>query len=447
MLQFGFRLAVKHPERIQAVTTQNGDAYEEGLSPAWDPIRTYWEHPTEENKEKLRSLLTADFTKYQYVNGTRYPVVISPDSWNIDQYVLDRQGNKEIQLALFYDYRNNLILQLLDRDPIDLKENGHLDYLVLRAISCGIAPIIAIQMASINTARYLGIMDQGAIAPGFRADFILFNDLKRFKISSVFIDGIEIRKEDHTCDETLNCDHKSSTFSSPHSLHLPNTTHIKSLDNDYVFRIPACGSRIQVIGVTPGQIITEKRIVQAKLDGHGFAVADPQKDLAKLAVIERHHKLGNVGLGFVQGMGLQKGAIVSSIAHDSHKLVVAGINDIDMLTAARYICSIGGGIAVSYNGQIIANFPLPIAGLMSDKSIEEVVTNLKTVNKACKKLGNDVIRDPFMLLSFLSLSVVPSLKLTDKGLVDVHKFEFTESMKCFFWSLSVSLPKKYNHRD
>jgi adenine deaminase len=346
-------------------------------------------------------------------------------------HIMVREGTQEKNLQAlvpvineFNSFRFSLISD--DRDPIDLKENGHLDYLVRRAISCGIATIIAIQMASINTARYFGIMDQGAIAPGFRADFILFDDLKRFKISSVFIDGIEIRNEDHTSDETLNCDHKSSTFSSPHSLHLPNTMHVKSLDNDYIFRIPACGSRIQVIGVTPGQITTEKRIVQAKLDGHGFAVADPQKDLAKLAVIERHHKLGNVGLGFVQGMGLQKGAIVSSIAHDSHNLVVAGINDIDMLTAARYICSIGGGVAVAYNGQIIASIPLPIAGLMSDKSIEEVVSNLKTVNKACKKLGNNVIRDPFMLLSFLSLSVVPSLKLTDKGLVDVDKFELTE---------------------
>ena len=344
-------------------------------------------------------------------------------------HIMVREGTQEKNLQAlvpaineFNSFRFSLISD--DRDPIDLKENGHLDYLVRRAISCGIAPIIAIQMASINTARYFGIMDQGAIAPGFRADFILFDDLKRFKISSVFIDGIEIM-EGYTSNETLNC-HKSSTFSPPRSRHLPNTMHVKSLDNDYIFKIPACGSRLQVIGVAPGQIITEKRIVQAKFDGHGFAVADPQKDLAKLAVIERHHKLGNIGLGFVQGMGLQKGAVVSSIAHDSHNLVVAGINDIDMLTAARYICSIGGGLAVAYNEQIIASIPLPIAGLMSDKSIEEVVTNLKTVNQACKKLGNNVIRDPFMLLSFLSLTVVPSLKLTDRGLVDVDKFEFTE---------------------
>jgi adenine deaminase len=202
---------------------------------------------------------------------------------------------------------------------------------------------------------------------------------------------------------------------------------VKSLENDDIFKIPLGLSRglcIQVIGVTPGQIITEKRLLQAKLDD-GFAVADPRRDLATIVVIERHHKTGNVGLGFVQGLGIEKGAIVSSVAHDSHNLVVAGMNDSDMLAAARYICSIGGGLAVVYNGQSIASLHLPIAGLMSDKPIESVITNLRTLNEACRNLGNNVIRDPFMLLSFLCLPVIPSLKLTDKGLFDVDKFQLT----------------------
>ena len=231
-------------------------------------------------------------------------------------------------------------------------------------------------------------------------------------------------------------DYRSST-----SDLLENTMHVKSLDNDYIFRIPARGSWIQVIGVTPGQIITEKRILQAK-SYDGFAVADPRRDIAKLAVIERHHKTGNVGLGFVQGLGIEKGAIVSSVAHDSHNLVVAGMSDSDMLVAARYICSIGGGLAVAYNGQIIANLSLPIAGLMSDKPIELVIANLKTVNEACKILGNNVIRDLFMLLSFLTLSVIPSLKLTDKGLLDIEKFQLTNlwyNISCYCECCSVSL--------
>ena len=156
-----------------------------------------------------------------------------------------------------------------------------------------------------------------------------------------------------------------------------------------------------------------------------LAVVDAQRDLAKLAVIERHHRTGNIGLGFVQGLGLERGAIASSVAHDSHNLVVAGMNDIDMLVAAKYITSIGGGLAVADNEKIATSLPLPIAGLMSNQPIESVISDLTAVNQACFKMGNNVIKDPFMLLSFLSLPVIPSLKLTDKGLVDVDKFQFT----------------------
>lgn len=339
-------------------------------------------------------------------------------------HIMIREGTQEKNLQALIpiiNEFNSLKMSLVsdDRDPIDLKENGHLDYLIRRAISYGVAPIRAIQMASISTAHHFGIKDQGAIAPGFNADFILLDDLESFKISSVFIAGIEVGRNNCSSVILEGYDHRSST-----SDLLGNTMHVRSLDNDDIFKIPSCGSWVQVIGVTPGQIITEKRILQAKLVD-GFAVADPRRDLAKLVVIERHHKTGNVGLGFVQGTGLEKGAIVSSVAHDSHNLVVTGMDDSDILVAARYICSIGGGLAVAYNGQIIANLPLPIAGLMSNKPIESVVTNLKTVNEACKILGNNVVRDPFMLLSFLSLPVIPSLKLTDKGLFDVDKFQLT----------------------
>jgi adenine deaminase len=154
-------------------------------------------------------------------------------------------------------------------------------------------------------------------------------------------------------------------------------------------------------------------------------IADPDRDLAKLAVIERHHKTGNLGLGFVQGFGLKKGAIASSVAHDSHNLVVAGMSDEDMLIAAKHISSIGGGLVVVDNLKVTACLPLPIAGLMSDQNSDSVISNLKAVNKACMDLGQNVIKNPFMLLSFLSLPVIPSLKLTDKGLIDVDKFEFT----------------------
>jgi adenine deaminase len=353
-------------------------------------------------------------------------------------HIMIRQGTHEKNLQdlipLINDF-NSFAVSLVsdDRDPIDLKENGHLDYLVRTAISFGLPPIRAIQMASINTARYFGLNNIGAIAPGFRADFILLDDLESFRISEVFLGGKRIdngyvNRIKNEADFVLNSNNNNSSSSSSSSF-LQNTMYIKSISDSNMFVIPTnsttTSSCLQVIGVIPGQIITEKRIIPAKIDKKYGAVADTQRDLAKLAVIERHHRTGNIGLGFVQGLGLERGAIASSVAHDSHNIVVAGMNDNDMLIAVRYISSIGGGLAVAENGYITANLPLPIAGLMSNQSIESVISNLTGLNQACLKLGNNVIKDPFMLLSFLSLSVIPSLKLTDKGLVDVDKFRFT----------------------
>ena len=353
-------------------------------------------------------------------------------------HIMIRQGTHEKNLQdlipLINDF-NSFAVSLVsdDRDPIDLKENGHLDYLVRTAISFGLPPIRAIQMASINTARYFGLNNIGAIAPGFMADFILLDDLESFRISEVFLGGKRIdngyvNRIKNEADFVLNSNNNNSSSSSSSSF-LQNTMYIKSISDSNMFVIPtnstSTSSCLQVIGVIPGQIITEKRIIPAKIDKKYGAVADTQRDLAKLAVIERHHRTGNIGLGFVQGLGLERGAIASSVAHDSHNIVVAGMNDNDMLIAVRYISSIGGGLAVAENGYITANLPLPIAGLMSNQSIESVISNLTGLNQACLKLGNNVIKDPFMLLSFLSLSVIPSLKLTDKGLVDVDKFRFT----------------------
>jgi adenine deaminase len=353
-------------------------------------------------------------------------------------HIMIRQGTHEKNLQdlipLINDF-NSFAVSLVsdDRDPIDLKKNGHLDYLVRTAISFGLPPIRAIQMASINTARYFGLKNIGAIAPGFRADFILLDDLESFRISEVFLGGKRIdngyvNRIKNEADSVLNSSNNNHSSSSSSSF-LQNTINIKSISDSNMFVIPAnsttTSSYLQVIGVIPGQIITEKRIIPAKIDKKNGAVADNQRDLAKLAVIERHHRTGNIGLGFVQGLGLERGAIASSVAHDSHNIVVAGMNDNDMLIAVRYISSIGGGLAVAENGYITASLPLPIAGLMSNQSIESVNSNLTVLNQACLKLGNNVIKDPFMLLSFLSLSVIPSLKLTDKGLVDVDKFRFT----------------------
>ena len=373
-------------------------------------------------------------------------------------HIMIRQGAHERNLQnlipLINDFNSTHIsLVSDDRDVIDLEENGHMDHLVRTAISFGLPPIRAIQMASINTARYFGLKNMGAIAPGFRADFILLDDLKSFRISDVFLDGkrinlnysgghgdginssqIGIKVKGMTSDIWVNSDDTQllqSTASSSLSILQNNTIRIKTLDDPNIFSTPAKPTTssslasIQVIGVIPGQLITQKRVIRPKVNEDHQPLADTYRDIAKLAVIERHHKTGNIGLGFIQGLGLKTGAIVSSVAHDSHNLVVAGMNDMDMLTAAKHISLIGGGLAVVDNCQVIASLPLPIAGLMSDQNISSVISNLTAVNEACRRLGDNIIKDPFMLLSFMSLPVIPSLKLTDKGLVDVDRFEFT----------------------
>ena len=356
-------------------------------------------------------------------------------------HIMIRQGAHEKNLQdlipLINDFNSSqLSLVSDDRDVIDLEENGHMDYLVRTAISFGLPPIRAIQMASINTARYFGLKNIGAIAPGFRADFILLDHLESFRISEVFLDGKRI---DMKSSNNIECKIKNTTYnirvnntslSSSSLCILQNTMRIKILNDPNIFIIPAkatipsSSSLLLVIGAIPGQIITQKRIIEPKLDDDHRPVPDPDRDIAKIAVIERHQRTGNLGLGFVQGLGLKMGAIASSVAHDSHNLIVAGMNDLDMLAVAKHISSIGGGLAVVNNEQVMASLPLPIAGLMSDQSIKSVISNLREVNKACRKLGDSVIKDPFMLLSFMSLPVIPSLKLTDKGLVDVDKFEF-----------------------
>lgn len=376
-------------------------------------------------------------------------------------HIMIRQGAHERNLqnliSLINDFNSTHIsLVSDDRDVIDLEKNGHMDHLVRTAIPFGLPPIRAIQMASINTARYFGLKNIGAVAPGFRADFILLDDLKSFSISAVFLNGnridlnysgindginsssqIRSKVNEMTSDVWINSDatylpQSASSSSSSLSILQNNTMHIKSLDDPNIFSIPAKPTTIssslasiQVIGVIPGQIITQKRIIRPKVNEDYQPLADTYRDIAKLAIIERHHKTGNIGLGFIQGLGLKTGAIVSSVAHDSHNLVVAGMNDMDMLTAAKHISLIGGGLAVVNNGQVIASLSLPIAGLMSDQNIRSVISNLTAVNEACRTLGDNIIKDPFMLLSFMSLPVIPSLKLTDKGLVDVDKFEFT----------------------
>lgn len=296
-----------------------------------------------------------------------------------------------------------------DRHPSDILDQGHIDYMLRTAIEHGVPPITAIRMATLNAAEYFGLHDRGAIAPGRRADLVIFSDLHNIHAEQVYRGG-KLAAQDGTV----------IPWARPQ-----RTTVLRSTINidwrKIDLSIPAEGKRVRIIGAIPNQLITENIVAEAKID-NGFAVADVSRDLLKMVVIERHMATGNVGKGFVRGLGLKKGAIASTVAHDHHNLVVAGADDESMLTAAYAVAETRGGLAVAVGGEVLAQVPLPIAGLMSDQPIETVRQQMDALLAAVHQLGSP-LHDPFMTLGFLALPVIPSLKLTDMGLVDVDKFE------------------------
>jgi adenine deaminase len=299
-----------------------------------------------------------------------------------------------------------------DRHPKELIEEGHIDSMVRQAIRWGLDPILAIQMATLNSAEYFRLDDLGAIAPGYRADIVTFDHLGRFQIKKVFKDGKLVAESGRMLLLPLR---------KAKGPGLKGSVRIKPLKND-AFLLRSDQSLAKIIQLIPGQIITKKVTKRIPLKD-GVAYPDIKEDILKIAVVERHKATGNVGIGFVQGFGLKKGAIGSSVAHDSHNLVVVGTNDQDMIKAAETIQTMKGGLTVVLNGKVLASLSLPIAGLMSDASVDQVNVRLEGLHRAAKNLGCK-IPDPFMTLSFLSLPVIPELKITDKGLVDVNQFKF-----------------------
>jgi adenine deaminase len=299
-----------------------------------------------------------------------------------------------------------------DRHPKELIEEGHIDSMVRQAIRWGLDPILAIQMATLNSAEYFRLDDVGAIAPGYRADIVTFDHLGRFQIKRVFKDGKLIAENGKLFFPLL------PKVKGPG---VKGSVRIKPLKKD-AFLLRSDQSLAKIIQLIPGQIVT-KKVTKKILLKDRVALPDTKGDILKIAVVERHKATGNVGIGFVQGFGLKKGAVGSSVAHDSHNLVIVGTNDQDMIKAAETIQAMGGGLTVVLNGKVLASLPLPIAGLMSEGTVAQVNLRLEALHRAAKNLGCK-IPDPFMTLSFLSLPVIPELKITDKGLVDVNQFKF-----------------------
>jgi adenine deaminase len=300
-----------------------------------------------------------------------------------------------------------------DLNPQDLLHQGSIDHLVRMAMAAGVEPITAIRMATLNPAEHFRLGDRGLIAPGRRADLVLLETLQGFSPTHIYQSGKLVSR----MGKLPGYHGEVGDFSEPKGLRRTVNLNVGQLD----FAVHARGTKVRVIGIVPDQLVTEELILEARTE-NGLAVAAPERDLLKLAVVERHHGSGRIGVGFVRGMGLRQGAMASTVAHDHHNLIVIGADDQSMLSAASAVIEASGGLAIAVGEQVLELLPLPVAGLMSDRPIEDVAgksTNLRTL---AQQFGSS-LADPFMTLSFLGLEVIPALKLTDYGLVDVKRMQ------------------------
>ncbi len=301
-----------------------------------------------------------------------------------------------------------------DKQAEDILREGHIDHIVRRAVEHGLDPLTAIQMATINAAECFSLDRKGSLDPGFAADLVVVDDLERFHVREVYKGG-QLVAEDHRAAFAVPGADISSVSGS---------VHVAELDAES-FRLPLAGTSVNVIRLNPGSLITEKEIRTVAVDDEGYYAADETSAVSKLAVVERHRATGNIGLGLVEGYGVAGGAVATTIAHDSHNLIIIGDNDRDMFEAAAELIRCSGGMTLAKGGRILDTLPLPIAGLMSDEPGEKISERLAHLNRlAHAELRVNSAIDPFMSLSFLALPVIPAIKLTDMGLFDVSRFEF-----------------------
>ncbi|MBB4006412.1 adenine deaminase [Allorhizobium taibaishanense] len=293
-----------------------------------------------------------------------------------------------------------------DRNPLDIAEEGHLDYMIRTAIAHGVEPLAVYRAASISAARAFGLRDRGLVAPGYRADLVVIDSLESCKAQTVFAAGRKV-------DDSLFATRKPVD---PVGLDSVKARIVKAAD----FSVPVSEGEVPVMGVLPGKIITEYRRYRMPSSGNQTTV-DLDRDIIKVAVIERHGKNGNHANGFVQGFGLKKGAIASTVGHDSHNICVVGVSEDDMAIAANRLSDIKGGFVVVEDGKVTGEIPLPVAGLMSLEPFESVRDTLHELRKAAYALGT-TLQEPFLQVAFLPLPVIPHLKISDKGMVDVDKF-------------------------
>ncbi|ODU12111.1 MAG: adenine deaminase [Variovorax sp. SCN 67-85] len=331
--------------------------------------------------------------------------------------VLVREGTVSKDLAALSELITTerapfLALCTDDRNPLDIAEEGHVDYLIRAAIGRGVRPLDAYRAATWSAARHFGLFDRGLVAPGQRADIVLLEDLATCKVHSVICRGAPVTPDRFRARPDVP----------PVGLDSVKLRPVTAA----TFYVPAGhgpGADVSppVIGIRPGQILTDRLDVEVARSGDAL-VADISRDVLKIAVLGRHNDSGNVGRGFVKGFGLKRGAIASSVGHDSHNICVIGCDDRDMETAVNRLIELRGGFAAAADGEIVAELALPIAGLMSERPFEEVEQGLRRLRAAVRALGTE-LHEPFLQMAFLPLPVIPHLRITDRGLVDVDRFE------------------------
>ncbi len=333
--------------------------------------------------------------------------------------VLIREGsaarNLDDLIPLFNEMNHYFISFCTDdKHPDDILEEGHIDYMVRRSIQKGVPPVMAIRAATINTARHYNLRSMGAIAPGYKADMVVVDSLYDFKPKMVIKDAIVVAENGELKVDIVGA--PCSSFALESSFKCP----LISFDD---LLIKAEGRKVRVIGLKSRSIYTEESIEEIQKVENGFLLPDPERDLLEIAVINRHRSQKIISKGILKGLGLKRGAIATSVGHDSHNLCVVGTDLDDMVLAANEIISIGGGLIAVSSGKVLEKLPLPIGGLMSVNSMETVAKRVRKLKKVVRELGS-TLDDPFMTLSFVQLPVIPEIRITDKGIVDVRNFSF-----------------------